>query len=290
LVAWADFGRSDELFGLDWLVGFIGAYAGWTAHANGAGCEPNAEFDDSLGEWNGIFYRLLGRTFARVTPDQAADLVARAIAVPDRSFFDIAADLVRAIDEMYFDGLGLDLNTTARLRGLIADRLVGSAGWLREHDRSELLVEVRIGPAIRALFFGNYNTFSGAPCYLLARGIEQVKPFLPQLTRLIEDGPVPYTALLTMNLLEVSHKPEHTSFFVSSALTWLRRQPSNTLLWVDRGLGARLAKWLELVISTDASLRSPAHPLRTRMDDMLARLVHVGVAEAYRVERALADG
>src|SRR4051794_2247241 len=100
---------------------------------------------------------------------------------------------------------------------------------------------------------------------------------------------VPFTALLTMNLLEVSHKPEHTGFFLSSALTWLRRQPSNTLLWVDGGLGARLAKWLESVTGSDVSLRSATHPLRAQMDDVLARLVQVGVAEAHRVEQSLAQ-
>lgn len=56
------------------------------------------------------------------------------------------------------------------------------------------------------------------------------------------DGPVPFTALLTMNLLEVSNKSEHMSFFLSSALTWLRRQPDHTRLWVDTGLGVRLVK------------------------------------------------
>jgi hypothetical protein len=166
---------------------------------------------------------------------------------------------------------------------------VESAGWKRERDRSEQRVELWIGPAIGTLFFNSYTSVSGARCYLLAKGIDQVEPFLPQLARLIEEGPVPFTAMLTMNMLEVSKKPEHAGFFLSSTVTWLRRQPGNAQLWVDDGLGARLAKWLEAVTMSDASLRAATHPLRAQIDDVLARLVRVGVAEAHRVEQLLAN-
>ena len=90
-----------------------------------------------------------------------------------------------------------------------------------------------------------------------AKGIDQVDPFLPQLATLIEQGPVPFTGLLTMNLVEVSPRTAHAAFLLSSALTWLRRQPTNTLLWVDGGLGARVALWLEAIV---VSTRHSAHP------------------------------
>ena len=149
-------------------------------------------------------------------------------------------------------------------------------------------VEMWIGPAIAALFFNNYSSFTGSRCYLLAKGIERINSYFPMLTRLIEVGPVPFIALLTMNLLEVSPKPEHAAFFLSSAKTWLQRQADNTLLWADGGLGARLSRWLEAVIAEDGSLRSIDHPLRPQVDDLLARLVQLGVPEAHRVERSLA--
>ena len=47
-----------------------------------------------------------------------------------------------------------------------------------------------------------------------------------------------------MNLLEVSPRGEHLHFFLTSALTWLRRLPDSAELWVDHGIGRRLAKWL----------------------------------------------
>jgi hypothetical protein len=274
---------------VSWLPSFIGAYADWTARANGAGHEVDAEIDSHVDEWNREFFRLLARSLVGMSPGQAAAAVARAIAVPDRSFFDIVETLAPALDELYFNGLGLSAEVAVRLRSLLSDRLVESAGWKRERDRSEHRVELWIGPAIGALFFNSYTSVSGARCYLLAKGIDQVDPFLPQLTRLIEEGPVPFTAMLTMNMLEVSKKPEHAGFFLSSTVTWLQRQPGNAQLWVDDGLGARLAKWLEAVTTSDASLRAATHPLRAQIDDVLARLVQVGVAEAHRVEHLLAN-
>jgi hypothetical protein len=272
-----------------WLPSFVSAYADWTARANGAGQAPEVETHNHLGEWNSEFYCLLARSLPGMKPDDAAFEVARAIAVPDRSFFDIAETLVRALDETYFDGLGLGLETALRLRGLVADRLRVTAAWKRERERSDSSVEMWIGPAMGVLFFNSHNSFTGARCYLLDKGIEQLAPFLPQLTLLIEEGSVPFTAILTMNLLDVSKKPEHTGFFLSSALTWLRRQPGNARLWVDSGLGARLAEWLESAVSADTSLRAPTSALRTHIDDVLARLIQVGVAEAHRVEQVLAN-
>ena len=172
-----------------------------------------------------------------MAPDEAAAYVERASAVPDESFFDIASELVPAIDRDYFNGLGLDLSTALRLRTLLTDRLVDTVGWKRERDRSESSVERRIGPPIAALFFNHYDSFSSTTCYLLARGIDRLDPFLTELARLIEDGPVPFSGLLTMNLLEVSPSPTHLQFLLSSALRWLCRQPTNTQLWVDGGLG-----------------------------------------------------
>lgn len=271
----------------DWLSVFVDTYADWTACANGAGYEPRAEIESRLDEWNSAFFHLFARTLPGRGPDQASAAVARVVSVPDRSFFDVAENLVPALDELHFNDLGLDLETALRLRGIVADRFVESAGWRREQDRSEMSVEMWVGPAIGVLFFNNYSSFGGARCYLREKGIDRVDSFFPQLAHLIEEGSVPFTALLTMNVLEVSPRSEHTAFFLSSALTWLRRQPSNTPLWVDGGLGARLARWLETVTTSDTALRAETHPLRAQMDNLLARLVQVGVAEAHRVERSL---
>lgn len=274
--------KGDEL---TWLSKFIASYGGWTAKANGAGLDRNADITNHPGAWNSIFYRLLTRAAHSLSEDDMIAEINRAIDVPDRSFFDVASELVPAIDQLYFDGQQLDLNKALKFRTLVVDRLMDSAGWQRECDRSELSVEMRIGPAIGVMFFGYYGAIGGSRCYLLSNGIDHLYPFLPHLTRLIEAGPVPFTAQLTMDLLEVSPRAEHVDFFLSSAITWLKRQPSNTKLWVDFGLGSRLAKWLEIMSEIDSALVSRSHPIRTQVDDVLARLVQLGVADANRVER-----
>ena len=75
------------------------------------------------------------------------------------------------------------------------------------------------------MFFNHYNSFRNLPCYLLARGIDQVDPFLLNLKRLIEEGSVPFTGLLTMNLLEVSPRPSQLQFLLSSTRSWLLLAP-----------------------------------------------------------------
>lgn len=280
--------RGSDAADLVWLVSFVGAYADWTAEANGAGLEPDVEIDNRPDEWNGVYFSLLASAFTRMTHDEAAAQVASSVVVPDESFFKIASILVPAIDRVHFNGLGLGLDTALRLRAQFIDRLIQTIGWRRERDKSEVSVEMQIGPAIAALFFNNYNSVSAASCYLLDKGIEQVNPFLLELELLIEEGPVPFSGILVMNLLEVSPRPAQLQFLLSSAHTWLRRQPTNTQLWIDLGLGARVAKWLEEVLGKDIALRSASHPSRPQIDDVLACLVQVGVAQAHRLEALLA--
>lgn len=280
--------RGSDAVDFAWLVSFVDAYADWTAAANGAGFELDVNIDHRPDEWNRVFFSLLASAFTRMAPDESVAHVARMTTVPDKSFFDIVRELVPAIDRGYFNGLGLDLGTTLRLRTQVTDRLIQTGGWRHERDKSELSVEMGIGPAISALFFNSYNSFSPASCYLLVRGIDRVDPFLLELERLIKEGPVPFCGLLAMNLLEVSPRPAQLQFLLSSAHIWLQRHSTNTQLWVDGGLGARVAKWLEDVLRMDTALRSASHPSRPKIDDVLARLVQVGVARAHRLEALLA--
>ena len=170
--------RNSDLQLPEWVPDFVKSYAEWTARANGAGYERRAEFDNRLDEWNSIFFSQFVRALPGFSPDQAASEVAQAVDVPDKSFFDIAEILIPALDELHFNDLGLELERALQLRGLIADRLVESAGWRREQERSEMSVEMWIGPAIGVLFFNNYSSLTGSRCYLLAKGIDRVDPYL----------------------------------------------------------------------------------------------------------------
>ena len=280
--------RHGDLGDVLWLLGFVEAYASWTADANGKGLARSDNIDRSPDEWNSVFYPLMAHAFARMPGNRASTLVSEVTELPDDSFFDIVENLVPAIDEVYFNGLGIDLDTALRLRTLLADRLMESAGWRRERERTEMSVEMKIGSAIAPLFFCHHNSFTGSKCYLLAKGLDQIDAFFPLLTRLISEGSVPFTGLLVMSLLEVSPKRDHLPFLLLSGLTWLRRQPQNRGLWIDHGLGARVANWLDDIVNANATLRSACHPLRPQIDDLLGWLVRVGVAEAHRLELVLA--
>ncbi|MBB5368300.1 MULTISPECIES: hypothetical protein [unclassified Janthinobacterium] len=279
---------SSEIVDPAWSVSFVNAYADWTAEANGVGLAPDTNIDNRPGEWNSIFFSIMGRSFTRMSPDETVTHILRVSAVPEDSFFDIVTRLVPAIDQAYFSDLGLDVGIALKLRVLLADRLIDTAGWRREQDRSEMNIETRVGAAIAVFFFNNYSPFSDASCYLFERGIGKIAPFFPELGRLIGMGPVTFSALLTMNLLEVSPRSTHLEFFLSSALVWLQRQPANKQLWVDNGLGSRMVAWLEGVLQIDTVPQSASYPLRPQIDDVLARLVQIGVAQAHALEVLIA--
>ncbi len=212
---------------LPWIEGLVETYAPWTATANGAGLDERTDHDLNMGRWNDVYCDLLARVAARIGPDRAAAHVARLVAVPDEPFFDLAAALVRALDVAHFGGGDLSPRLAVSLRSLVADRLMKGTGWSREQRRTELSVGTWIGPAIAALFFSDHGPVGGARCYVLPPGVERLDPFLPILSKLIEDGPAPLTALLTLNLLDIAPRSGHLPFLLTSALTWLRRQPDN---------------------------------------------------------------
>ena len=268
--------RDGEPADRSWIASFVEAYASWTAEANGAGLDRLAEIDGRSDAWNDAYFPLAAEVCASLPRDKAVTFIAAAIDVPDQSFFDVVEELVPALDQFVFNDRGLDLDAALALRAQVADRMLQTIGWQREEDRATMSVETRIGPAIAPLFFCRYNPFTETRCYLLPKGIDRIDPFLPLLARLIASGSVPFTALLSMSLLEVSPRGAHLPFLLDSATVWLRRQPTNTEFWIDHGFGARVTRWLAGVLQSDATLSMKSAPLGAQIDDVLARLVQVG--------------
>lgn len=271
-----------------WRIALVDAYRGQTALANGAGHDRDADLGTRSDEWNASFLPIMAGALARLEPGAAAKWLGEVIDVPDEAFFDIAENLVPALDQLHFGDGGLDLATAQALRLAVAERLLGTRGWGWERDRTEMSVEMRIGPAIAPLFFCRYSAFSKTSCYLLPPGVDRVAPFLPLLSRLVTDGPVPFTALLTISLLEVSPRTELAAFMLGCSLVWLERQPANRDLWVDHGMGARLVAWIRRVVDEEPAAGGAASPLRSTMDDVLARLVRAGISDAHHLEAELA--
>lgn len=269
----------------EWLPTFVEAYEDWTLHANGAGLAADVEVSDRLDEWNAIFLELLARSLAKLDEQAAIERIRDSIEVPDESFFDIAADLVPALDRVYFNDRAIEVDVLVKARAIIGERLRKTDGWRWEKDRSEPSVETHIGPAIAVLFFNHYGGFSGAEAYLTAKGLASLDPFLVQLNELIDGGPVPFTSILTMNLLDVEPRAAHAGFFLDASLTWLQRQPDNVGLWIDLGMGARLARWLDQALALEPTLYPSG---KNQIDDLLARLIRIGVPGANQLERKLA--
>ena len=269
------------------LPELVKAYLSWTAQANGAGFGRDADVGSENDDWNSAFLTVMAQAIVSVPRRKAESWLTALAEVPDEPFFDIAENLVLALDLQFFNGGRLTADTQIRFRDMLADRLMQSRGWSRERERDDLAVEMRIGPAIAPFFFSQYNAISGIKPYLLAPGLNRVAPFLPLMRKMTDDGPVPFTSQLTMSLVEVSPRTSLLGFVLDGCRHWLTRQPDNSVLWIDSGLGGRVARWIEVVVTDDPTATTL---LTEQLDDVLARMVRVGVAEAHRLELSIAAG
>jgi hypothetical protein len=77
---------------------------------------------------------------------------------------------------------------------------------------------------------------------------------------------------------------------VTAAITWLKSYPNDSDFWVDHGIGRRVCVWIEKVRPQNPSLLDEGKPIRFQIDRLLAALISLGVADAKRLEEALADG
>jgi hypothetical protein len=272
---------------LGWMEDFIQRYAGWTAAANGAGLEEHADVEGSPIEWNHAFCAILTGALPLLGTGRTAKLVSEAINVPDKSFFRIAPALLLGLDAAYFDSSVVDLPFALAMRKLFAERLSRTWGWKQECEKSELSVENTILPAISAAFFCQGGLGVPPWCYLKVKDIDFIHPFLDALLPLIREGPVPPVSMLVMNILEVDPRPAQLAFFIESALGWLSREPANTKIWLDLNSGSRMVVWLEALTRRDPELLKSGHSARAGIDDVLGRLVRVGVVQAAQLEKAL---
>ena len=97
-----------------------------------------------------------------------------------------------------------------------------------------------------------------------------------------------FVAFLTLNLLEVSRRPEHLPFLLTAVNAWLDSYSEDTNFWVDHGIGRRVCEWIEHIHQAQLDLLNPSESARANVDRILAALVHVGIADAKRLEEALA--
>jgi hypothetical protein len=273
-----------------WLRELVRTYADWSAVANGAGLDRNEEVDHPPSEWNNAYFNLLACCLPGLTPEQVQEIALDPIiSLPDEPFFDIAAQFLRSVDAIFFSRNALDSDILVRIRSTLANRLMTTSGWRWLVGSDSASVEVHIGPALAALFFNDHGYFQTTRCYLFEAAIDRIDPFLPILRELIGKGPSFFTALIALNLIEVSPRPGHMPLIIEAAIRWLQTYPDSVPFWIDSDFGRRVCSFIDIIRQREPTLLAAGTTSRADVDHLLASLVRIGVSEAARLERSLLD-
>ena len=271
-----------------WLLDVAQSYAEWTAAANGSQLEARDRIKKAPWEWNAAYYDLVARCLPGLEAESIDRLALDPIrSLPDQSFFGVVSQFLRSVDEVYFCMDGFRESEAVRVRTALAERLSGSPDWKWAARDPSASIEVNLGTAIAALFFNTWNRMPLSSCYLSPPSIARIGPFLPILERLAAEGPGGFMASLLLDLVEVSPKPEHLSFIVTTSEAWLAAHPRDTGFWIDIGTAGRFCAVIDTVRDQEPFSRwDPA--LRDRVSSILSGLVGIGVPEAAQLEKNLA--
>ena len=270
-----------------WLREFVTAYADFSANLNGKGLEPDEELSQSPSEWNANYYPLLARTLIGLSKAEIDELaLKRIIELPDEPLFDIIPQFLRAVDIIYFNDHLLETEAP-HIRQRLIDRLRDSSRWRGLVGIRSSAIEIHLGPAVGTLFFNDY-VLGQTSTYLTPKAVERIDPFLPQLINLLNSGPSYFTALVTMDLLEVSPTPSLLPVLVAGGKVWVSRYGDDTIFWVEHGIGRRVCTWIDRVRRSSPEVLLAGNPGRQGIDVILAALVRLGVPEANQVEASLA--
>ena len=270
-----------------WLRELVTTYADFSAKLNGLGLDDEEELSPSPREWNANYYALLANALIGLSITEIDELaVTRITALPDGSFFDISPQFLRTIDALYFNDHLLKTEAPV-IRQRFVDRMSTSSAWRRLVGSRSSSIEFHLGPAVGTIFFNDY-VLRQTKCYLTAKGIERVGPFLPALTDLLALGPSYFVALVTLDLLEVSPQASLLPVLVAGGKAWIASYSDDTVFWVEHGVGRRLCAWVDRVRQATPGALTTDKLQRQAIDAILAVLVRLGVAEARLLEISLA--
>lgn len=275
---------------LDWVADVVRTYMPWTIWANGGQLEETDEIDRAPTEWNNVFFVLAARYLPGLSVESAtASVLAPVASLPERHFFDVLAVLLRAMDEVFFDGVrgSMSVEMALAVRTSLSGRLMNTWGWKRLASSKDMSIEMHLGPAAAVLFFNDQVFGHGPKCYLLPPGIDRVDPFLPLISSLTRAAPSPFVALALLNLLEVSPRPAHLDVLVEGARSWLDAYPDFRPFWIDHAIGRRWCATVDKIAQGHPSAVGAQAPVRLALDGIVAVLVTLGIAEASRLEERL---
>ncbi len=271
-----------------WLREVVKTYGRWTYVANGAELEEDEETDHEPSEWNDAFFKLLAYCLPGLTSAQIEEIALIPIKeLPDYPFFDVTTAFLRHVDVVYFNDGGLEAANAVHIRSSLWTKIMTTRAWnrhVRDHSTS---TEYHFGPAVARITFNDYGGFSPAKCYLFAKAIDNLDPFLPVLKEIAENGQFFLVIVTLLNLLEVSPRESHLPVVVTAGRSWLTIHPDDKEFWVSQGIGRRLCSVMQTIFALNEKPFGPEQPFRKDIEHLLANLIRIGVAEAHRLEENL---
>ena len=74
-----------------------------------------------------------------------------------------------------------------------------------------------------------------------------------------------------------------------AAKGWLAAHSDDREFWIGQAVGRRVCLAIEAILKLTPSSFAPEQPARRQIDDVLGKLIRLGVAEAHRLEKALRE-
>ena len=271
----------------DVLRTVIENYSNWTFIANGLDISDHEEVSHPPREWNDAFFRLMAQYVLDSKSRETVNSISLLASLPEDSFFEITTIFLRAFDEACFNRSIIDVEFAVKVRTLLAERLIKTRGWSNLRGTESDGVEHRLGPAGATFFFNNLPFGEGPKCYLLEKAALHSSPFLPILEKLAKAAPSPFVAMILLNWLEVAPRIDQISAILTFSSAALVAYPDSRNFWIDKGIGRRICKWLEIVLPELKATFSDNDSVRTEVERILSLLVAIGVAEAKSAEERL---
>jgi hypothetical protein len=267
----------------DWRQEVVEAYVNWTSRMNGLGLPVDIEIDHDPHEWNLHYYALFAERLLDAT-DASFEVDLKLVTnLPDEPFGKVAQTVIHSADALYFNDPARSAARPAELRTRLAQRVMALHRWRCADDPASSRIDMQSAGIVAKIMLSTYNPFNGTQSYLPPMLFDRVDPLLPAMRPLLPGGPTAFVALCTMNLLQVATRARHLDFLLEATEAWFGRTQAPGL-WIDVGIGRKVVQGLESAIIQEPRLLGPAHPLRSRIDRALGRLVSVGVAEAHELE------
>ena len=207
--------------------------------------------------------------------------------MPEDSFYDVTRDFLGSVDRVFFNRFGLAESQAVYVRTSLAQRLMKTYGWMRHVRERSTRIEMRLGPAVAAMFFNDYYSPHPPKCCLRPNGIDLLDPFLGVESEVAQHGTFTFSALVCLNLLEVSPRPSHLPLINAVAHAWMASYADDKTFWVEADIGRRLCGVMEAIHDIAPQAFDADDGLRRGLDQLFAALVRLGIADAYRLEEAL---